>query len=196
MTRTLLHVLAAALACTALRAAAATITGTITMNGQPAAGIIVYFDNGEPTDTAPAPDAVVMDQHNLQFVPTLLPVVAGTTIAFTNGDDIQHNVFSPSAIAGKFDLGAYGPGAKRSVTLTEPGEVVVLCNIHMEMEAHIIVLRQPYFCVTKADGSYRIPDVPPGTYRAEVWRAHTLPSGASVTVTGDGDATLDLAIAQ
>ena len=90
-------------------------------------------------------------------------ITAGTTVEFTNSDDIQHNVFSPSAAAGKFDLGAYGPGAKRSVTLNEPGEVVVLCNIHMEMEARIVVVRDPYFALTAADGTYRIPAVPPGT---------------------------------
>ena len=111
-------------------------------------------------------------------------------IEFTNSDSVQHNVFSPSAIAGTFNPGTYGPGATRTVTLDEPGDVRVLCNIHMEMEAHILVLDDPYFSTVAADGRYRIVDVPAGTYTVKIWQgswsAHTqtvdLPASGSLTV--------------
>jgi hypothetical protein len=133
-----------------------------------------------------------MDQRNLAFVPGVLPVVRGTVIEFTNSDDVQHNVFSPSAIAGKFDLGTYGPGATRTVTLDTPGDVRVLCNIHMEMEAHILVLDTPYFSTVPADGRYRIADVPAGTYTVRVWQGRWLSTAQTVDLPAAGTLTVDI----
>jgi hypothetical protein len=37
------------------------------------------------------------------------------------------------------------------------------------MSAVIVVLNTPYYAVTGKDGTYRIPDVPPGTYTLHVF---------------------------
>jgi hypothetical protein len=68
---------------------------------------------------------------------------------------------------------------------------LILCNIHMQMAAYILVLNDPYFSVVAPDGSYQIPAVPPGTYVLRVWRerkqllryAQTLQVPATGTVT-------------
>jgi hypothetical protein len=134
---------------------------------------------------------MVMDQKNLAFVPRVLAVQRGTEIAFTNSDDVQHNVFSPSAIAGRFNLGTYSRGEARSVTLSQPGDVVVLCNIHMEMEAHIVVVDGPYFAVTDRDGSFRIAGVPPGSYTVKLWQRGWLRQAQPVEI-AEGGAPLDI----
>jgi hypothetical protein len=133
-----------------------------------------------------------MDQKNLAFVPRVLPVTVGTTVEFTNSDDIQHNVFSPTKSADAFDLGHYSRGDVRTVVMTEPGDVLVLCNIHMEMEAHILVVRDPFFAVTDARGEYRVVDVPPGRYAVKIWQRTWLPSTQTVEVTGPEPVTLDV----
>ena len=173
---------------------AASVAGTVSVNGRPAADAVVYLEHAGDAAPAPATSRAVMDQRNLEFVPRLLPVVRGTTIEFTNSDDIQHNVFSPSAAAGKFDLGTYGPGADRTITLDNPGEVRVLCNIHMEMEARILVLRDPYFARTADDGAYRIAAVPAGAYTAKVWQDGFLAKTLTVDIPEQGDLTLDLQV--
>ncbi|MBI3781995.1 MAG: methylamine utilization protein [Deltaproteobacteria bacterium] len=175
-------------------ASAATVSGTVTIDGRPIRDIVVYLESNSGATRPVVPTShIVMDQRNLEFLPAVLPIVRGTTVDFTNNDDIQHNVFSPSAIAGKFDLGAYGPGATRSVTFNEPGEVLVLCNIHMEMEAHIVVLRDPYFALSTNDGRYQISSVPPGNYTAKVWHGRFLPA-REVVVPENGDLALDLPV--
>ncbi len=173
---------------------AATVAGTVNVDGRPAIDAVVYLEQSGDVPPPPAPSRAVMDQRNLEFVPRVLPVVRGTTIEFTNSDDTQHNVFSPSAAAGKFDLGTYGPGGDRSVTLEEPGEVRILCNIHMEMEARILVLRDPYFSPTASDGTYRIISVPAGSYTVKVWQDGFLSSTRTVDVAADGDLTLNLQV--
>lgn len=175
---------------------AATLQGSVTVEGRPAPSAVVYLEasaaaQGRPPAAPPA--RVVMDQKNLAFVPPVLPVTRGTVVEFTNSDDVQHNVFSPSATSGKFNLGTYGPGATRKVTLDETGDVLVLCNIHMEMEAHILVLDDPYYSTVSPDGAYRIPDVPAGTYTVKVWQEHWLPFAQTVDVPVSGSLTINIA---
>jgi plastocyanin len=179
---------AAALSATPLYAGS--IGGTAMVGGSAAAGGVVALEGA--TD-APAPGAAphaVMDQKNLTFIPALLPVVAGTNVEFTNSDHVQHNVFSPSEVGGKFNLGTYAPGASRSVTFAKPGEVLVLCNIHMEMEARILVLKDPYFSPVGGDGRFEVRDVPAGTYVLRLWRNGWLPVRQTVEVPETGSLTV------
>lgn len=176
--------LAAALPLAAV-AHGVSVEGTVTVGDRPAADTVVYLEGGPATPAAPPP-RVVMDQRNLRFDPAVLPVVRGTVIEFTNSDEVQHNVFTPSPAGGRFDLGTYSRGEARAVTLDEPGEVVVLCNIHMEMEARILVLDRPTFAVTGPDGAFAIADVPPGTYRLRLWRKRWLEHEETLTVSAEG----------
>jgi uncharacterized protein (DUF2141 family) len=45
----------------------------------------------------------------------------------------------------------------------------VKCNIHSWMHAFIGVVDNPYFAVTGTDGSFKIPNLPPGDYVLEAW---------------------------
>jgi plastocyanin len=177
----------------AVAAHAGPVTGTLRLRGRPAADAVVYLERMDgPAPRATPPARVVMDQKNLAFAPRVLPVVEGTTVVFTNSDDIQHNVFSPSRTANAFDLGTYSRGQERSVTMRQAGEVLVLCNIHMEMEARILVLRDPYFAVTDAAGRWTIADVPPGRYAVKVWSRAWVPFERTVEVSGPPATTIDL----
>jgi plastocyanin len=174
-------------------AQAAMLEGSVTVDGRPSTRAVVYLEGSGAAPPAAQPARVVMDQKNLAFVPDVLPVTRGTVIEFTNSDDVQHNVFSPSASAGKFNLGTYGPGAVRTLILDEPGDVLVLCNIHMEMEAHILVLRDPYFAVVAGDGHYRVSELPAGTYTVKLWQKRWLPFTQTVDLPATGSLTLNIA---
>jgi plastocyanin len=175
-------------------ATAGTVTGTVTVRGAPAGDAVVYLEGGRAA-AAPA-GRVTMDQRNLSFVPAVLPVVRGTVVEFTNGDDVQHNVFTPSRAGGRFDLGTYSRGQSRQVTLAEAGEVVVLCNIHMEMEARILVLDEPTFAVTGPEGAFTLRDVPPGRYRLRLWKKGWLAHEEPVTVVDEGPLRVDVRAAR
>jgi plastocyanin len=108
-----------------------------------------------------------MDQRSKVFIPYVLPVVQGTAVEFHNSDNLQHNVLGVGA--DKFNLGTYTQGMARSYTFNKLGEVAILCNVHPEMEAYILVLQNSYFTQLDGSGKFRIADVPPGDYVVKAW---------------------------
>ncbi|MFQ5799212.1 MAG: hypothetical protein ACE5H0_11065, partial [Bacteroidota bacterium] len=154
---------------------AGTITGTVTVRGlRNASNVVVYIDKFAGKKFEPPNEHAVMDQINLKFVPHVLPILVGTSVDFPNSDEVRHNVFTPSEVGGKFNLGQYPKGVVKTVTFPKPGIVVLLCNVHTEMSAYVVVLETPYFGVTEVklgqrEGHYTIEDVPPGTYVLKAW---------------------------
>ncbi len=148
--------------------------------------VVVYIDKIDGDVTAPK-EHVVMDQKNLKFIPHVLPIVAGTTVDYLNSDDVLHNVFSPAKCAEKFNLGTWAKGDIRSYTYNDSDcGAVMLCNVHPEMEAWILVLQNNYFYKTDKDGKYEIKNVPPGKYELKVWHEKLKGKAQNIEVTADG----------
>ena len=142
----------------------------------------------------PAPqEHAKMDQANLVFSPHVLPVLVGTTVDFLNSDAVLHNVFSPDACADKFNLGTWPKGQIKSFEFKkECVAAALLCKVHPEMEAFVVAVPTPYFAVTKADGSYRIADVPDGAYTVKVWHPKLKAAQKAATVAGPTGADFEI----
>ena len=135
-----------------------------------------------------------LDQRNETFVPHVLPIVAGTTVDFPNNDQTYHNVFSLSKTK-SFDLGRYAAGHSKSVRFDRPGIVRVFCDIHSHMSAFILVFAHRYFSVADPDGSYRLENVPPGTYTVVAWNeAAALESRRVVVPDSGGEVEVNFAL--
>ena len=172
-------------------ASAGTIQGTVHAAGVRSPEDVVIFVDPIPGVVFPPPEERQgIRQKDLTFIPHVLPVLVGTTVDFYNNEEavggraIRHNVFSPSPTR-TFNLGTYGQNKYKSVTFDKPGIVTVLCNVHPEMSAYIVVVETPYFAVTDRAGSYRIEDVPPGRYVLKTWHPRLLPESRSVTVSAE-----------
>ena len=130
----------------------------------------------------------VIDQKGLMFSPHILVVQEGTTVEFLNGDSVAHNVFW-SAVGGNkklgHNLGTWPQGEKRSFKFDEPGAVPLLCNVHPDMSAFIIVTPTPYFAKTDKTGEYKIENVPDGSYTVTAWNEGTKPHSSQVNASGD-----------
>jgi hypothetical protein len=111
-----------------------------------------------------------MDQRRRTFIPHVMVVQLGTTVEFPNNDTVFHNVFSYRE-GKKFDLGLYPVGTTRREVMSKPGLVRLFCNIHSNMSAYIWVIENPYFDQTGEDGTYRLRNVPPGTYTVRFWHS-------------------------
>lgn len=117
---------------------------------------------------APPREPAVIEQRDLRFHPTVLPVLQGTRVLFPNYDPLYHNVFSVSP-ARPFNLGMYGPNEARGIVFDRPGVVEVRCMVHREMVAYVVVLTTPYFQMSDPTGAFAFRDLPAGRYRVQAW---------------------------
>jgi len=161
------------------------------------ASVVVYLEglprSAHASSHGAAPSAARMEQKGERFTPRVLPVVAGTSVAFPNTDPIFHNVFSLSG-AKAFDLGRYPRGESRSVRFDKPGVVQVFCHIHSDMRAVVLVLDSPAFAVPGDDGRYALDGVPPGEYVLVAWHERAQPIRRKVRVTAGGTVVEDVDI--
>jgi amicyanin len=72
---------------------------------------------------------------NFTFGPQEVKVKAGTTVTWTNEDDIPHTVVSPNAFRSK----VMDTDGTFSFTFTTPGTYKYFCSLHPHMTGTIIV---------------------------------------------------------
>jgi plastocyanin len=178
-------------------AAGGKVSGTVTVEKDGAekrdrSGVVVYL---EGVAAVPSEERPQIRQREQQFTPRLTVIPRGTTVEFPNEDKIFHNVFSVSAGA-KFDLGLYKSGESKSVTFKRAGTVDVYCNIHPNMIAKVKVVDSPYYAVTRADGSFELAGVPPGTYPIVAWHPAGKEQRGEVTVAEGQTATVTLKVVE
>ena len=156
---------------------------------------VVFIDQAVPGGPFPPPkEPAIIRQQNVSFVPHVLPVLVGTTVAWPNMDDIYHNVFSMSP-ANPFDLQLYkSDQPSKSVTFAKPGLVDVFCAIHTKMHCIVLVLENPFFCLSDNRGRYEIRNVPAGTYQLRAWHERVPSQTQQIVVPADGEAHMDFVL--
>jgi plastocyanin len=156
---------------------------------------VVYVD-AIAGKTFPAPTKhAVMDQKGLRFVPHIMVVQQGTTVEFLNSDSVQHNVYWPSISGNKkagHNMGTWPQGEEHPYTFNKPGVVPLLCSVHPDMSAYLIVSPTPYFTETDDSGNYKIKDISDGHYTLTAWHEGDKIQSKSVTVTGTTKADFTL----
>jgi len=187
-------------------AAGGKISGTVKTNGlRTPANVLVYLSEAPPVSGDLSRVKFVMDQRNLEFVPHVLPVLVGSAVEFPNNDKVEHNVFSLSRTK-QFNLGSYKAGESKTVVFDKPGIVELRCDVHAEMAAYILVLKNPYFALTDEKGRFEIPDssylnrigltgtenLPAGKYFVKTWHEKLKTQSEAVVVPENGDVTLQL----
>jgi plastocyanin len=175
-----------------LAASAGTISGQVSgVAGQS----VVYVDTISGK-TFPAPTQhPVIDQKGLVFQPHVTAVQVGTTVDFLNSDSVAHNVFWTSIGGNKklnHNMGTWPKGERKSFKFDTPGAVPILCNVHPEMSAYLVVVPTPYFAVSDQTGTYKIENVPDGSYTVIAWHEGAKNQSKPVSVTGDTKADFTL----
>jgi len=160
------------------------ITGKVTAGK----GTSVVYVEAVAGKTFPAPaKPLEMDQKSLLFQPHLLIAPVGATVEFLNSDKVAHNIFWPAINGNKklgHNMGTWPTGEKRAFQFDTPGIVPLLCNVHPEMSGYIIVTPTPYYAETDASGSFKIANVPDGTYTVTAWHEGFKNQSKPATVAG------------
>ncbi len=73
---------------------------------------------------------------NFSFGPATLTVPVGTTVRWTNRDDIPHTVVSDDKV---FKSKVLDTDEKFSFTFTKPGTYTYFCSVHPKMTGKVVV---------------------------------------------------------
>lgn len=159
----------------------------------PLTNVVIYL-KGFPAGTTFPPPATEgrLIQRKKRFVPYILPVQVGSTVRFPNEDDIFHNVFSLTKPA--FNIGRYPKGPGKTVTFGKEGRVRVFCDIHSFMKSNILVLPGPHFTLPSTNGTFRLENVPSGSYWISAWHDRIPETQKPVTVKPGETVTVDFLV--
>lgn len=147
------------------------------------ANVIVRLADVAKGKALPAPADVTVDQKGCEYTPHVLLFPAGSTVRIQNSDGILHNIQVDAERNRGFNVAQ--PKSRRIVEkkITEPEMPIrVQCDVHRWMRAVWVAEDHPYYAVTDAHGSFVLDDVPPGTYRLELWHETLGTRAQSVTV--------------
>ena len=152
-------------------------SGKVLLGKSPAKGAVIFLEGyGKPK-----PVEEIIEQKNRKFIPRILVVPVGSKVSFPNRDTVYHNVFAEYN-AKKFDLGMYPKGESRSQVFDKPGIVSILCNIHSDMSAYIVVVDSAAYALANDKGNFVLNNVEPGTYKMQIWHESGAKLAQPVTV--------------
>jgi len=142
-----------------------------------------------PANTAP----VLLDQQGCMYTPPVIALQVGQPLKMRNSDDTLHNVHSRPVVNTGFNVGQPRKGMETEKKFDKP-EVIfpVSCDVHPWMRSYIAVFDHPFFTVTKADGSFEIPNVPPGEYEIEAQHPTLKILTGKAVVKAGGAGTVDI----
>lgn len=113
-----------------------------------------------------------LDQVNCQFVPHIQVLPTGSTLVITSSDSVLHNAhafYEDGSTA--FNIAVPIVGMEINKKMTKPGILKLRCDAgHTWMSGYIVVVDEPYYAETDADGNFTIDGIPPGQYDLEIWQ--------------------------
>ena len=98
-------------------------------------GVVALSDKSARAGSQESPAAQVKID-NFSFTPTTLTVAPGTTVTWTNSDDVPHTVVSDDKL---FKSKVLDTDEKFSYTFTKPGTYPYFCSVHPKMTGSIVV---------------------------------------------------------
>ena len=138
---------------------------------------------------------VTLDQKGCDYHPHVLAFPAGSAVEIVNPDGILHNIHSYSKVNTPFNMAQPKFKKTMEVKIDKPEAVQVKCDVHGWMEGWLVAVPNPYFAVTDNSGSFKLTDVPAGSYTVEVWHEKLGKSTQKVTVKAKEDAKVNFEMA-
>ena len=153
----------------------------------------VYIEKGLEGKTFATPSTpVTINQQGCWFRPRVLGIQVGQPLEIINSDPVTHNIHPMPAMNREWNH-SMGPGDDPITRkFTKPEIMIpVKCNIHSWMHAFIGVLDHPYFVTTGDDGTFSLPNLPPGTYTLAVWQEKLGTMSQQITITPGQNSAAD-----
>lgn len=154
------------------------------------ANVVVAVSSGLPDDVEyPHPSIPAsLDQRDCHYVPRVVAMQVGQELLAKNSDPFLHNVHTNSRqnVPVNFAQPKVDPVGLRLKFIKTAETFKVTCDLHPWMMAWVAAFDHPYFAVTQADGSFKMPQLPVGTYTLRAWHERLGVVDQQVVVGDDG----------
>ncbi|MBL0332959.1 MAG: hypothetical protein IPP08_04725 [Chlorobiota bacterium] len=158
--------------CSAKKSEATNEYQDVCINDGKLGNVFVYISKGLEGKSFPESSypKAELDQSGCKYIPRIIGAVVGQQITIKNQDPTMHNVHATPTINKGFNIAQPNAGmtAQKSFDKEET-MVTISCDVHGWMRSYVGVCSHPCFAVSAKDGSFNIPNVPPGDYTVTAW---------------------------
>ncbi len=157
--------------------------------------VFVWVKSGVEGWSFPMPEGdALLDQKGCMYTPHVQGMRQGQSLSIKTSDPTAHNVHGYAKANRSFNRSQ--PAGAANVTIKMRRNEVsppmkVKCDIHPWMNAYVAVVDHPYHAVTGPEGSFTLPNLPPGTYTIEAWHEKYDVIEHSITIGDNETQTLD-----
>jgi hypothetical protein len=128
------------------------------------ANVFVYVKEGASSYAAPSAP-VTLTQHGCMYSPHVFGIQVNQPLEIVNDDSTLHNVHCMAVTNDGFNVGQPTQGMATQKKFTKEEVLVKFkCDVHSWMHCFAGVVNHPFYNVTAADGTYKISQLPAGTY--------------------------------
>ena len=159
--------------------------------GNALVNVVVYISAGAPDESTPPAQAVTITQKGCQYLPHVVPMVFNQELKVVNADANSHNIHPLAKINNEWNK-SQPPGTPPfSEKFGKPEFIPVKCNIHPWMHSSFAVLKNSHYSVSGEDGSFTLPNLPPGKYTISAWHESYGDQTQDVTISGSETKTIN-----
>jgi len=159
--------------------------------GNALVNVVVYVSAGAPDESTPPTQAATVTQKGCQYLPHVIPMVVNQELKVVNADSNSHNIHPLAKINNEWNK-SQPPGTPPfSEKFGKPEFIPVKCNIHPWMHSSFAVLKNSHYAVSGGDGSFSLPNLPPGKYTITAWHESYGEQTQDVTISGSETKTLN-----
>src|SRR5580692_12090894 len=151
--------------------------------------VVVYISAGTPDEAAPS-KAAVFTQKGCRYMPHVLAFQVNQELNVLNDDQTSHNIHPLAKINREWNK-SQPPGAPPIVDKYDKAEMIpVKCNIHPWMHGTFAVLKNSHYAVSSEDGSFKLPNLPPGKYTVTAYHESYGEKTQDVVISGSESKTV------
>ena len=139
----------------------------------------------------------LIDQVGCEYVPYVAAIQTNQKLLVRNSDPVLHNVHPTPVVAGNTEKNLAQLPKGKDLEFMFPKEELFLrfkCDVHPWMFSYVSVVDHPYYAVTGEDGSFKIPNVPPGKYTVEVFHRKAGKATQEIEVPASGAKDINFAL--
>ena len=183
-------------ACAQTRSGAPPTTENVVVGGNGGlANVVIYISQGLTGNEGATPSQpATIDQKGCVYVPHVVAMNVGQHLTVLNNDKTAHNIHpQPNPTGGNAQWNKSQTAGSSPIDVSWTNEEVAIpvkCNIHPWMRAFIAVVKGP-FGLSDETGSFKLDNVPAGTYTLTAWQETYGTQTQKVTVAAGKPASAD-----